>query len=135
MTEHTNHPGSVPGCVICAVRELTEGTPKIWTPNIAGQRVSGAVLAYGTTPTRFNTTIPFVDLLLSGFRPADAPALERVRVLGYGARLSTGLEAASPQTGDILTITFEGMKTARFRGHDEIRQYRDFTVEVRRGHH
>jgi hypothetical protein len=138
----TNEPntGGAPGCVVCAVRALTEGTPKIWTPNTPGQRVSGVVLAVGTVPSPFQTTapLPFVDLLVGPRRWSmdGVPVAERVRVVCYGTSLAAKVTDAAPVIGDILTVTFEGTRTIPPRGRWlDGRQYRAFSVEVHRGHH
>lgn len=115
---------------MCAVRELTEGTPRIWTPSIAGQKVAGAVLAVGKTVSTFQSLIPYVDLWQGG--------TNRIRVIGYGAKLSSGIESARPRVGDTLEIIFMGMGTVPanpLAGRRESRRYRDFSITVTRGHH
>jgi hypothetical protein len=130
MTEQTNHPGSGPDCVICVVRALTEGTPKIWTPSTAGQAVTGVVLKLDEHPVPFapDGKVPAMDLWLGG--------LERVRVVALGTTLMKGIEEAAPAVGDRLRVTYFGLGTIPPRGlFTEARTYRKFTVEVSRGHH
>ena len=127
MTEHTNHTesGSVPGCIMCAVRTLTEGTPRVWTPGTPGQSVNGAVLAHGTTDTNFSP-VPYVDLWLGG--------TARIRVILFGFSLQQGVKDAQAQIGDRLEIRFNGMKMVESVRLPS-RPYRDFSVGVTRGHH
>jgi len=116
-------------CPLCIYRELSEGTPKIWTPGTAGQTVAGAVLSIGLTETPYKA-VPHVDLWLG--------RTERIRVIAYGATLQRGLREARPQVGDRLTVRFNGLATLPpnpLAGRREPRQYRDFTVSVTRGHH
>lgn len=128
--EHKNHTesGSIPGCIMCAVRTLTEGTPRIWTPGTPGQIVAGAVLTLGHTENRFKPTEPFihVDLWQGG--------TSRIRVIAYGLHLHNGLRQARPAVGDRLEIRFDGIKSIP-SGRLEGRTYREFTVTVTRGHH
>jgi hypothetical protein len=118
----------LPDCVICAVRELTEGTPKIWTPSEAGQFVTGVLIGNGLVPNPMHIDVPYVDLWLTG--------TERIRVIAAAARLRTGLAEGSPVMGDRITVTYHGVKDVppslrTISG----RTYREYSVDVARGHH
>lgn len=116
---------NVPDCIMCAVRELTEGTPKVTVFTSAGQTVTGAVIALGTKETPFGKTVPTVDLWLGG--------INRTRVIGYSTMLGEGILKAAPAVGDTLTIRCNGQKALLFAG--QRRTYQDFEVTVQRGHH
>lgn len=126
-----SHGGNHAYCLMCVVRQLTEGTPKFWTPNTPGQKVAGVVLAVGKTAVpRFQFEVPYVDLWQGGSN--------RIRVVGYGTKLANGIESARPLVGDILEATFNGMSilppNPRAGRRNEM-TYQDFTVTVKRGHH
>jgi hypothetical protein len=119
------------GCLMCAVRALTEGEPNAWVPGETGSGVTGVVLAMGETdsPSIYDLTgqnIPYVDLWLGG--------RERVRIMAFGATLRRAVEKADPKIGDTLTVTFDGygeINTGKHRGL----KFRQHTVNVVRGHH
>jgi hypothetical protein len=116
------------GCLMCAVRALTEGEPRTWWPGEPAS-VEGVVLQYGKTTSQFapmGETIPYVDLWLGH--------MDRIRIKAYSATLRTALTKAAPQVGDTLTVTFEGHReitSGKLRGQ----KYRHHTVTVERGHH
>lgn len=114
------------GCLLCAVRQLTEGAPNPWNPEI-GVRITGVVLKQGKQPSDFGGPYPFLDLWIGG--------MDRIRVHGYGSVLRHQIEAAEIQIGDTVSIQRgpdETMsKLSRFAG----RTYKTFVVEVTRGHH
>lgn len=118
--------GHVPdGCLLCAVRALTEGTPEIWNPGEPAT-VTGVVLRQGHLPSTFQTSVPFVHLWVEGLR--------RVRIMGYGLTLGTALEGAALQIGDTLTVEYLGYRTIE-RGKWAGRPYRHHEISVKRGHH
>jgi len=120
------------GCLMCAVRALTEGRPKEWvirpkseemTP---GESVTGVVMRMGEQPSHYEDRVPYIDLWTGG--------IERVRVAGHGMSLRESLLAAEIQVGDTVTVTFErvaDIQTGKFRGQ----KFRVFAVDVKRGHH
>lgn len=129
------------GCVLCLVRQLTEGTPKAWWPENEGDTISGVVLRMGEmeeepggVPSHIAAmagrpyTVPFVDLFLGG------SGYERSRIKAYGTLLRQGLKAAEIQIGDRLTVRYDGDHVIQ-KGPYEGRTYRTYTVEVIRGHH
>jgi hypothetical protein len=116
------------GCLLCAVRALTEGQPEAWQPTTLGDQVQGVVLKTGTQPSDFGRdgSVRFVDLY-SGVS-------SRIRVWAYSSVLAREIERAEVQVGDVLTVTYAGLgiaPTGRFAG----REYKKFTVSVTRGHH
>jgi hypothetical protein len=116
-----------PDCIICAVRQLTEGQPITWAPNEEGQEVSGIVLRVGTMPSPFSAgPVRFVDLWLGG--------RSRIRIAAYGASLDNAIRNAEAQVGDRLSVKFEGIGRLT-KGHLAGREYKIFTTDVRRGHH
>lgn len=123
----TNHEPD--GCILCAVRALTEGEPKTWWPNEPAS-VKGVVLKTGKVPSAFATTydgeVLFVDLWLGG--------TERVRIMAYGAILGGALTKAAPTVGDTVTVAYEGQGTIE-SGKYKGRAFRKHTVSVERGHH
>lgn len=129
MTTTTIEPHDWDGCLMCAVRALTEGRPKDWVMTNTlepGQAITGVVLRQGQQPSHYEPQVPYVDLWLGG--------PERVRVAGHGLSLREALLAAETQVGDTVTVTFEGeseIQTGKFKGH----MFKRYTVGVRRGHH
>jgi hypothetical protein len=116
------------GCLMCAVRALTEGEPKAWWPNEPAS-VKGVVLKRGEVPSQFSIyggTVPFVDLWLGG--------TERVRVMAYGAILGGAIQKADPAVGDTLTVVYEGQGTIEHGKHAG-KPFRRHSVTVERGHH
>lgn len=111
-------------CIMCAVRELTVGTPKVTVFTREGQSITGAVIALGTKETPYGKTVPTVDLWLGG--------IERTRVIGYSTTLGEGILKSAPAVGDTLTIRYHGRKPIMFAG--SARQYQDFAVTVKRSH-
>lgn len=117
---------TVPDCLMCAVRQLTEGEPEEgWHPDL-GDTVSGAVLRVGHHATPFGGMVPFVDLWLGGFR--------RVRVIAYSTVLARKLMDQELKVGDRVRIAYIGRKPIE-RGRHAGREVRDFSVMVERGHH
>jgi hypothetical protein len=115
------------GCLLCAVRALTEGEPRTWWPEETGASVQGIVLRLGTVPQPIlGRPVPFVDLWLGG--------TDRVRVVCLGAHLERQIEMASPQVGDALTVIYEGKHDITSGKHRGL-QYRKFAATVKRGHH
>lgn len=112
------------GCLMCAVRALTEGTPKVWSPETSGESVSGVVLRTGTVATNFGPIL-FVDLWPGGH--------ERIRIMAYGNRLRHVLDDAAALIGDTLTVWFDGEKTVT-SGPMAGRNYKDYSANVQRGH-
>jgi hypothetical protein len=124
----TNETHAPDGCLMCAVRALTEGEPRTWWPDEPAS-VHGVVLRQGSVPSQFSIyggEVPFVDLWLGG--------TERVRVMAYGAMLGAALARAEIQVGDTLTVAYEGQGFIE-RGKHAGRQFRKHTVNVMRGHH
>lgn len=115
------------GCLMCAVRALTEGEPREIMFDNPGDEVTGVILKVGRRAAPFadEDWAPYVWLWLGGAK--------RVRVTGYGVTLKRGLEDAAGAVGDTMTIRFEGPTTissGRFKG----KPYRLFVVTVVRGH-
>jgi hypothetical protein len=119
------------GCLMCAVRALTEGRPVDWATHksrVEGDTVTGVVLRQGVQPSHYSEAqVPYVDLWLGG--------VERARVAGHGQVLREALISAELQVGDTVTVTFEETKTFTPKGRSEPVTYKVFTVEVARGHH
>jgi hypothetical protein len=125
---HHKTPEEGAGCIMCAVRALTEGEPAVkWQPN-PGQSVSGVVLRIGHLPSPFGRSdrVLFVDLWTGG--------TGRIRVLAYAASLDNALRTAEALVGDRLTLT-RGEDGTLTKGMYAGRTYKTFTAEVRRGHH
>lgn len=131
MTEMMNETHDWDGCLMCAVRALTEGRPKDWamTKNLEpGDTVTGVILRQGTQPTHWSDSpVPYVDLWLGG--------VTRVRVTGHGQVLREALVSAETQVGDTLTVTFEGTRELPPKGGRGPLTYKMFAVSVDRGHH
>jgi hypothetical protein len=122
----TNEHEHADGCLMCAVRALTEGDPAAtWTPEREGATISGVVLRMGELPTNFGM-IPFVDLWLGG--------TSRVRVKAYGAQLRDAIKSSAPLVGDRLSVWFDGERTIPANGRHRELTYRSFSVNVQRGH-
>jgi hypothetical protein len=118
---------TVPDCLMCAVRQLTEGVPEeTWNPNTELATISGVVLRTGEYPNQFGSVIPFVDLWIGGFR--------RVRVIGSGMVLARALLEQVPKVGDRMRVSYLGHKTIQ-HGRHAGQEYRNFSVMVERGHH
>jgi hypothetical protein len=119
------------GCLMCAVRALTEGRPRDWATRkdmAEGDTVTGVVLRMGSQPTHYtDAQAPYVDLWLGG--------VERVRVAGHGAVLREALISAEIQVGDTVTVKFEGTKEFQPKAGRGPLSYKLFTVTVERGHH
>jgi len=118
------------GCPACIVRALTEGESKTWFPSEPAS-VKGVVLWVGTTPTPMAMgmlavdTLPVVDLWLGG--------TDRIRIVGYGS-VGRDLYRLAPTVGDTLTVAYTGQGTIE-GGKYAGRAYRNYTVEIVRGHH
>jgi len=118
------------GCLMCAVRALTEGRAKEWMPEEPSE-VTGVVLRQGTQPTHFSGIAPFVELWLGG--------RERTRVTGHAMILSSLIEGAELQVGDTVTVQYNGKKEAKLtpsqaRTGKTPNVYKTYELEVRRGH-
>jgi hypothetical protein len=115
------------GCLMCAVRALTEGNPAVtWTPTEPGATISGVVLRQGELAHAFGP-IPFVDLWMGG--------TGRVRVMAYSGTLRTALANVAAQVGDRLQVWFDGPGTIDRPGHPmHGRSYKAFSANVQRGH-
>lgn len=119
------------GCLMCVVRQMTEGTPELIWPSAEinpGDEVTGVVLRVGTKPSPwgFGEDVPFVDLWTWG--------KDRVRVMCYPLSLRQGVEFSNFKIGDTAMIRFDGMEEVKrwqFKG----RMQKIFTVAVTRGHH
>lgn len=120
------------GCLMCAVRALTEERPREWSLRPVGQEfepgesVTGVVLRQGEQPSHFESRVPFMDLWLGG--------VERARVAGHGMSLREAMLAAEIQVGDTVTVTFEKeteIQSGKYKG----KPFKLFTVAVKRGHH
>lgn len=117
------------GCLMCAVRMLTEGRSKDWPldpDRKPGDTITGVVLRQGIQPSHFESQVPYVDLWLGG--------PDRARVAGHGSSLRDSLDAAETQVGDTVTVTFEKVheiESGKYKG----RPFKVYTVEVKRGHH
>lgn len=116
------------GCLMCAVRALTEGVPRAWQPEEPGS-ITGVVLTKGSFPNPLSVLssneIRYVDLWLGG--------VERTRINAYGMSLSHSLHQADPQIGDTVTVTYLGVRPIE-RGKWAGREYKAFEVSVQRGH-
>lgn len=123
-------PHTADGCLMCAVRELTEGTPQAWVPDTDGQQISGTVLKVGTVEHPFGgygqERAPFVDLWLGG--------TDRIRVIGYSAMLGKALLDTQAQVGDRMSVIYVG-KDVVSGGRRAGKPYSVFTATVTRGHH
>lgn len=128
MTETTAHDWD--GCLMCAVRALTEGKPREWGPPQdlePGAEVTGVILRMGTVSSRFSTEpVPFVDLWIGG--------VERVRITQFGLPMRTAIAATEPQIGDTLTVRFEGERAIE-SGRYEGKTYKAYSATIERGHH
>jgi hypothetical protein len=117
------------GCLMCAVRALTEGRPKDWSALVKtpGETVTGVVLRMGNQPTFYsNEPVPFVDLWLGG--------VTRVRATGHSMTLREQLVAAEIQVGDTVTVRFDGEAKGAMKSGKQM-AYKTWTVTVERGHH
>lgn len=114
------------GCLMCAVRALTEGDPAAtWNPTQTGQTISGVVLRMGELATDFGR-VPFVDLWQGG--------TGRVRVKAYGSQLRHAIDGAAPQIGDRLQVWFDGEREYQPKGGRGPLTYKAFSANVQRGH-
>lgn len=130
MTDTTAHDWD--GCILCAVRALTEGKPREWNvltveEMAANPEVTGVILKMGRVPSQFATKpVPYVDLWTGG--------ADRIRITQYGMALENAIMATEPQIGDTLTVRYTGqhmIERGRFAGHET----KTFTAEIQRGHH
>jgi hypothetical protein len=131
LDEEPGIPLTVDGCLLCAVRELTEGTPTIWNnPDniVPGQMIRGVVLRAGTLPSPFHPVeVPFVDLWTGG--------QDRMRVAGYQGSLARALEMTAPAVGDQLSMVYVGREILPPEHRMSGRPYHRFRTEITRGHH
>lgn len=116
--------GHQDGCLMCAVRALTEGKPEVWAPETSGQNVSGVVLRMGEDGTNFGS-IPFVDLWTGGHG--------RVRIRAFAIGLRHALDQASAKVGDRLTVNYDGEQVVNSARYGQ-RPYKVFSASVQRGH-
>jgi hypothetical protein len=116
-----------PDCLLCAVRELTEGTPTVWAATAAGQTVSGVVLRTGMTEGFGGyREVRYVDLWTGGWG--------RIRIVAFAAMLENAIKLADAKVGDRLSVTYEGQAYVT-KGRFEGRPYKKFSADIRRGHH
>jgi hypothetical protein len=115
------------GCLMCAVRALTEGDPAAtWNPTQPGATIGGVVLRQGEVSTDFGR-VPYVDLWQGG--------TGRVRVMAYSGSLRHALSGAAAQIGDRLQLWFDGEGTVDRPGHPiHGRPYKRYSANVQRGH-
>lgn len=114
------------GCLMCAVRALTEGAPAAtWAPTEPGATISGVVLRQGEVATNFGP-VPFVDLWQGG--------TGRVRVMAYQESLRHALAQGAAQIGDRLQLWFDGERYLPARGSRAAMAYKVFSHNVQRGH-
>lgn len=122
MTEIQGHHAD--GCLMCAVRALTEGRAKEFKSDEPGE-VTGVVLRQGTQPTAWSSSpVPFIELWLGG--------TDRIRVTGHQAVLSSLITGAELQVGDTVTVRYLGKKPTTIRNKPA--EYKDFELSVERGH-
>lgn len=114
-------------CLMCAVRALTEGVPRIWWPKDPGEVVTGVVLKMGEADDAFGK-VPYVDLWLGG--------QDRVRIQMYGSVLQNAVNTQAPQVGDMLSVWFDGERTINKHNRKDLigRTYKAFSANVQRGH-
>lgn len=128
MTEIQGHHAD--GCLMCAVRALTEGRAKEWQTEEPGE-VTGVVLRMGNQPSAFTPKVPFIELWLGG--------QERVRLAGHAGVLASLLENAELQVGDTVTVRYLGKRESKAtpsqtRTGRAPNQYKAFELSVERGH-
>lgn len=125
MTEIQGHHAD--GCLMCAVRALTEGRAKIWDNREPGAEVTGVVLRQGIQPSDFGE-VPFIELWLGGF--------ERTRILAYSSMLASLIEGAELRVGDTVTVRYVGQieVPATHRFYKPGRTMKKFELAVERGH-
>lgn len=121
------------GCLMCAVRALTEGRPQTWGLRAKGEAdptpgssVSGVVMRMGEQASHFESKVPYVDLWLGG--------IERVRVAGHSISLREAIISAELQVGDSVTFTYEGEVQFQPKNGGPS-SFRKFSATVERGHH
>jgi hypothetical protein len=115
------------GCLMCAVRALTEGDPAAtWNPEREGATISGVVLRQGEVATNMGK-VPYVDLWQGG--------TGRVRVMAYSSTLRHALDGAAAQIGDRLQVWFDGEGVIDRPGRPTHGMtYKRYTANVQRGH-
>jgi len=115
------------GCLMCAVRALTEGRAKEWIPEEPAE-VTGVVLRQGTQPSHFSISgpVPFIELWLGGTK--------RTRITGHSSMLSSLIDGAELQVGDTATVRYLGKRAAMRKSTGESYDYKVYEVEVQRGH-
>jgi hypothetical protein len=128
MTEQTH---DWDGCLMCAVRALTEGRPKDWTADKdrkSGDTVTGVILRQGVQPTHFSDDpVPYVDLWTGG--------VNRVRIAGHSLMMREQIISAELQVGDTVTVTREADGMAATKTSGTLRAYKVYRITVERGHH
>ncbi len=122
------------GCLMCAVRALTQGRPLEWNisrDRVEGDTVTGVLLRRGNVPSNItNSPVPFIDLWTGG--------VNRIRVTAYGIALRNAIEAAEIEVGDTVTVRFDGdqpLPPNPRLGRTVPATYKAYTVTVERGHH
>lgn len=126
---HTDHQD---GCLLCAVRALTEGVPPVWDPSV-GDTVRGVVLARGEHLGLFDTRQGYVDLYVNGHEGTEMEHGVRIRLIG-GAIFESHLDGCAPHVGDTLTVKYLGRVAARKIRTMPERMFRDWAMAIRRGH-
>lgn len=127
----TNEMHDWDGCLMCAVRALTQGRAREWgavsMPELkAGDSVTGVVLRQGNQPSHFAGQVPFIELWTG--------AIDRVRVTGHGTVLRLAILSQELEVGDTVTVTFDGEKEIK-GGKYADKTFKAYTVDVKRGHH
>lgn len=122
-------------CLLCLVRQMTEGVPESVDLTEPGDSVTGVVLRRGTVPHPFflpppDDTVPFIDLWV-----ASALYTVRRRFIAYGFPAQRAITDTDPQIGDTWTIHYEGRRPVPNRRTGETREIKIFRADVKRGHH
>jgi hypothetical protein len=123
---------TVPDCLLCAVRQLTEGDGPAAALELEGENASGVVLKIEDTkyPTQQLMGQEIKGLAVTLW----TGGMDRVRAVSYSAVFRAQLESAAPQVGDRLTII--RLADGRVdRGKFQGRQFSQWSLTVERGHH
>lgn len=125
MTDIQGHHAD--GCLMCAVRALTEGRAKEWSGTEEPDEITGVVLRQGSQPTHFsNDPVPFIELWLGG--------QNRMRVTGHSSILASLISNAETQVGDTVTVKYLGKRDSTVLRNGKTYQYKAFELKVERGH-
>lgn len=120
---------TVPDCLLCAVRQLTEGDGPFAALELEGESASGVVLKI-EDPAQQLMGQEIKGLAVTLW----TGGMDRVRVVSYSPAFRARFESAAPQIGDRLTVT--RMADGRVdRGRFQGRRFSEWSVEVERGHH